>query len=64
MDKGGRWVKGSVYYPRRVIWTNSDVFWTNKFAYNIPDHDKWDFIEFYQHWKDGEFYWWHNYWNR
>ena len=33
-------MKGSIYYPRRVVQTNGDVFWPNKLTSDVSDHDK------------------------
>ena len=57
-------MKDSVYYLRRVIWTDSDVFHINEFTYDNLDYDEWDFIKPYQHWESSNFYWKCNYWYR
>ena len=45
MNKGGRWVEGSIHNAREVIQTNSDVFWPNKLTCDILDHDEQNSVE-------------------
>jgi len=44
MNKGGRWVEGSIYHTRKVIWANGNILWTYQFTGNILDYDKWAHI--------------------
>ena len=41
------WVKGCIYDTRRVVWTNSDIFQSEKLICNVPNNDEQDFIRFY-----------------
>jgi len=40
MDKGGEWVKDSVYNIGIVIWISYNILWTCKFSNNIPNNDE------------------------
>jgi len=37
-------VEDSVHNTKRVIWTNYNVLWTQKFSSNISNNDEKDFI--------------------
>ena len=49
MDKGGEQVESGVYYTRRVIQADSNVFWTHKLTSNISDYNKQNPLKFYQY---------------
>ena len=57
MDKGRRWVEGSIYDFKRVIWTYGYVLWTNQLSSNIPDSDKQNLIGYNQYRRSGKLYW-------
>ena len=40
MDKGRRWVEGSIHNTKRDIQANSNVLWIDKFTSNFLDYDK------------------------
>ena len=63
MNKGEKWVKGGVHYPRRVIQTKSDVIWTNILICDISNDDESNSTRSHQYRESGEFHRWCNYWD-
>ena len=58
MDKGEKWVEGSVHNTRKIIWTNCNILWTYKFSSNILNNDEQDLIRFDQYWEGSKLHWW------
>jgi len=44
MDKGERWVEGSVHNAGRVIWTNYNILWTYKLSSYTPNNNEQDLM--------------------
>ena len=50
-------MEGGIYYSRRIIQANGDVFQIDKLTCSFLDYDEQNPSESYQHQKSGEFYW-------
>ena len=53
-------MKSGIYYTRRVIQANSNVFWTYELSSNVSDYDEQNPVGSYQYWEGGELYGWYD----